>query len=769
MGADLKVICDSYGMIQFVQEPTRGPYLLDLFLSDLAGIKATVGASIADHKALCVRLPLPEVVSQSIYSFTLHRAEWSKLQRALEAIDWKPLRQGSAEDALTYFMEMLWLNLCTYIPYECKTLKKQSHPWLNNRCEEAIREKNASESSEKFKEASKQCAATLTEEYNKHVADLKEQISKLSKGSKKWWSLNRQLLEKKAKISSIPPLKDGEKWLHDAKEKANLFAKTFSEKSSLPDEVIDTPFFGKAENELDEFICLRSRHTLKLLKSLDESKATGPDRIPAKILKKIAPWIAVPFTGVCRRLLSEGCWPQLWKMHNICPLYKRKSAFQAGNYRGVHLSSILSKVAEKVIGKRLISFLQSGKFGDAQWAFSPGLSSRDLVTALVMSWILSICSGSKVAGYLSDISGAFDRVCKEYLLAKLQAAGVGDMYLQFLNAYLEPRQGQVIVEGTASDPFAISNTVFQGTVLGPPLWNLFFADVIVPAESTGGAGKMFADDLNVFQEFDLAISNENLTRTMQCCRADVHKWGRVNRVTFDADKEHIVVIHPILAHGDPFKLLGCLVDFKLQMHQAMDAILAQIRPKVKSILRTRTHYDISSMIGQFKTHIWGLMEIHNDAIFHAASSALAKIDHVQQHFLDELGISDGEAFLRFNFASPLLRRNIGILGLLHKRVLGKGHPIFQRLLPFHRDVFGSLRPAEHNRQLYGHILEVNRQYNLHDRSIFSMVYVYNRLSQNVVEENSVKIFQSRLTALARDECQNGIGNWKFTFHPRSRN
>ena len=256
---------------------------------------------------------------------------------------------------------------------------------------------------------------------------------------------------------------------------------------------------------------------------------------------------------------------------------------------------------------------------------------------------------------------------------------------------------------------------------------------------------------------------------MQCCRADVHKWGRVNRVTFDADKEHIVVIHPIQADGDPFKLLGCLVDCKLQMYQAIDAILAQIRPKVKAILRTRTHYDISSMIGQFKTHIWGLMEIHNGAIFHAASSALAKIDHVQQHFLDELGISDSEAFLRFNFAPPLLRRNIGILGLLHKRVLGKGHPIFQRLLPFHRDVFGSLRPAEHNRQLYGHILEVNRQYNLHDRSIFSMVYVYNRLSQNVVEENSVKTFQSRLTALARDECQNGIANWKFTFDPRSRN
>jgi hypothetical protein len=455
-------------------------------------------------------------------------------------------------------------------------------------------------------------------------------------------------------------------------------------------------------------------------------------------------------------------------LHNICPLYKRKSAFQAGNYRGVHLTSILSKVAEKVIGKRLISFLQSGKFGDAQWAFSPGLSSRDLVTALVMSWILSIGSGSKIAGYLSDISGAFDRVCKEYLLAKLQAAGVGDTYLKFLDAYLQTRQGQVIVEGTASDVFPISNTVFQGTVLGPPLWNLFFADVIAPAESTGGAGKMFADDLNVFQEFDLTQTNEEMTRTMQSCRAEVHKWGRKNRVIFDAAKEHLVIIHPILAHGDPFKLLGCLVDCKLQMHQAIDAILAQIRPKMKVILRTRGHYAVSDLINQFKTHIWGIMEIHNGAIFHAASSALDRIDHLQKHFLDELGITEMDAFLRYNFAPPVLRRNIGILGLLHKRVLGKAHPIFQRLLPFHRDVFGSLRPAEHDRQLYGHILEVHRQYSLHDRSIFSMVYVYNRLPQEVVYEDSVAVFQSRLTAHARDRCQNGVDKWHFTFDPRTR-
>ena len=172
----------------------------------------------------------------------------------------------------------------------------------------------------------------------------------------------------------------------------------------------------------------------------------------------------------------------------------------ANNYRGIHLTAILTKCAEKVIGKNLIEYLHTGKFGIHQWAFTPGLSARDLNTSLVMSWILAACTGHKVAGYLGDITGAFDRVFKDYLLAKLCNAGVGTLYLNFMDAYLQPRRAQVVVEGTASDEFEIANTVFQGTVLGPPLWNDFFSDVAVTAPSTGGEPSVFADDLSVFQQ-----------------------------------------------------------------------------------------------------------------------------------------------------------------------------------------------------------------------------------------------------------------------------
>ena len=167
-----------------------------------------------------------------------------------------------------------------------------------------------------------------------------------------------------------------------------------------------------------------------------------------------------------------------------------------------------------------------------------------------------------MGAYLSDISGAFDRVCKEYLLSKLNAAGVGSLYLNFLDAYLNPRQGQVVVAGEFSELFEIDNSVFQGTVLGPTLWNTFFADVSTPAASTGGTESVFADDLNVFQKFDRLESNDSMMGKLEDCRQKVHKWGITNRVSFDASKEHMTVIHPVAAYGDPFKLLDLLIDIK---------------------------------------------------------------------------------------------------------------------------------------------------------------------------------------------------------------
>ena len=94
------------------------------------------------------------------------------------------------------------------------------------------------------------------------------------------------------------------------------------------------------------------------------------------------------------------------------------------------------------------------------------------------------------------------------------------------------------------------------------------------------------------------------------------------------------------------------------------------------------------------------------------------------------------------------------------------YPIFQELLPFHVDRFGSLRQNEHSKQLYCHSLEVHGQYMLHRRSIFGMVPIYNRLPQSVVDCPSVSAFQSQLTKMATEKCKNDDQTWRSLFSAR---
>ena len=168
-----------------------------------------------------------------------------------------------------------------------------------------------------------------------------------------------------------------------------------------------------------------------------------------------------------------------------------------------------------------------------------------------------------------------------------------------------------------------------------------------------------------------------------------------------------------------------------------------------------------------KSHVWCLVELHVSGYFHAATSLLDKVDQVQRNFLHKLGIPESTAFLEFNFAPTIVRRTIGILGLLHKRVLGLSHRTFNKFLPWYSEHFDTPRAVGHNKPLYGHWHMADQHPALYGRSIFGMVDIYNNLPQRVVDATDVSSFQSLLTEIVKERCRQGIPCWKFSFCRRS--
>jgi hypothetical protein len=87
---------------------------------------------------------------------------------------------------------------------------------------------------------------------------------------------------------------------------------------------------------------------LKLLKNLKVRKATGPDDIPAYILKAAAHELAPILTHLYQSSLDRGEVPTDWKEALIVPLFKKGEKHKASNYRPVSLTSIACKIMEHI-------------------------------------------------------------------------------------------------------------------------------------------------------------------------------------------------------------------------------------------------------------------------------------------------------------------------------------------------------------------------------------------------------------------------------------
>ena len=168
------------------------------------------------------------------------------------------------------------------------------------------------------------------------------------------------------------------------------------------------------------------------------------------------------------------------------------------------------------------------------------------------------------------------------------------------------------------------------------------------------------------------------------------------------------------------------------------------------------------MILQYKTHIWGITEHHNGSIRHASETALMKLDRLQMSFVAALHLMEKTAFLDRNFAPPCLRRDIGLLGFLHKRVLGQCHPAIMQIFPMAPGM------GWHDKTLDCFMEGCIFRHALHSRSIFGLISVYNRLPQDLVDLTSVTAFQKELTKIARDRCANNMDDWHHSFHNCSR-
>ena len=73
------------------------------------------------------------------------------------------------------------------------------------------------------------------------------------------------------------------------------------------------------------------------------SGSPGPDGLPPSIVCKLRESLYVLLLVLFNRFLSEGCFPDLWKLTNVVPVFKKGVRDRVENYRIMSSRSYLTR------------------------------------------------------------------------------------------------------------------------------------------------------------------------------------------------------------------------------------------------------------------------------------------------------------------------------------------------------------------------------------------------------------------------------------------
>ena len=139
----------------------------------------------------------------------------------------------------------------------------------------------------KFRQAINHCKRVLEAAKLAHANKTKESITSQKLGSRDFWRIANSVLNK-GKFA-IPPLFNGSEVLSSASDKAKLLAENFSKNSNVDESGISLLTFPSRTNLKLHNTSATPKMVEKVIMNLDLSKASGPDYIPAVILKNCEP------------------------------------------------------------------------------------------------------------------------------------------------------------------------------------------------------------------------------------------------------------------------------------------------------------------------------------------------------------------------------------------------------------------------------------------------------------------------------------------------
>ena len=640
----------------------RSAYILDLVIVDCPGYVMEHGVldSICNlhHRPVYCKLSLSKSKQKTLRREVWHynNGDFVALNCAINQYDWDDLFSSSSNlNELTSQICDKILELSQqFIPVRLITKRSKDKPWITFQFRKLIRLRNR---------WSRTYNRTCLEQHritrNWYRSKVKYEFRRLKKEyferqllllnnpdlcCKTFWRIAKTLYGNKMKKSVPTLLENGRQYSSD-KEKVDLLNSYFASQSTLeaPSQDFSLPIFNYATEARINTINVSPEDVQKVLCSLPVNKASGPDNISNKLLKNVAPSICFPLSRLFNLCMRNSHFPDIWKVSNITPIYKKDEDYIKEHYRPISLLSCVSKVNERLVFEELYDYCISNDIlNKCNSGFKKFDGTVNQLIDITHNLYSGLDKGFDMCMVFLDVSKAFDKVYHKGLIYKLRQIGVTGDLLGWLESYLNNRYCRVVLNGTSSSLLATNAGVPQGSILGPLLFLIYINDIVKNIESKI---YIFADDTSLLQLIDdpvlsYDLLNRDLDRLLQ--------WSKQWRVTFNANKTEYMLFSyknhqiptPELYLGTSaikkvhsHTHLGLTFDSKLTWKSHVERISKKASQRLGNVKRIRHLIPRKTSLNLFKTLVRPIIE-YADVVFDNMSIELQqKLDGIQREAL----------------------------------------------------------------------------------------------------------------------------------------
>jgi retron-type reverse transcriptase len=130
-------------------------------------------------------------------------------------------------------------------------------------------------------------------------------------------------------------------------------------------------------------------------------------------------------THIYNASLNAGVFPDEWQIAKVKPLYKKGDRYDIQNYRPISVSSIFSKLLEKLMYNMLIQFLSNNRiFTEAPNGFRKGKRIETAIQSFIERIQEALNKGLHTIGIFFYLTKTYDVLNHTILLEKLYFYGI---------------------------------------------------------------------------------------------------------------------------------------------------------------------------------------------------------------------------------------------------------------------------------------------------------------------------------------------------------